>query len=276
MASPLAKITSASLALLSLLGPASGRDQADLDLCRLGKDMERIAACTRLLSEKASSKDFQATARINRGAGYQQVGDYNNAILDYDQSIALKPGSAVAYFNRGLVWQKRHEFDKALTDFGEAIRLNSNFAGAYYNRGEVFRYQRRYVEAVADFNDAARIDPGNAAIYASRGYVRAIIGKDLQRALEDADQALELAGPNWITYDARGFVLLRMKRAGDAIRSYNAAIEMNPNSPSALYGRGIAKQIEGDKTADADISAAKKMQASIGDVFAQWGVVPLR
>jgi hypothetical protein len=45
------------------------------------------------------------------------------------------------------------------------------------------------------------------------------------------------------------------------------------SSRSALYGRGLAKLKKGDKVgSDADISAAKTIEAKIGDDFKRFGV----
>ena len=53
---------------------------------------------------------------------------------------------------------------------------------------------------------------------------------------------------------------------------YNSALQLEPTLASALYGRGLAKLKKGDKVgSDADISAAKKIQAKIGDDFTRYG-----
>jgi tetratricopeptide (TPR) repeat protein len=58
-----------------------------------------------------------------------------------------------------------------------------------------------------------------------------------------------------------------------AIDDYDSALRSDPKLASALYGRGLAKLKKGDKAgSDTDISAAKTVQAKIGDQFARYGL----
>jgi len=58
-----------------------------------------------------------------------------------------------------------------------------------------------------------------------------------------------------------------------AIDDYNEALQFNPNLASSLYGRGLAKLKKGDTTGgNADIAAAKAIEAKIVGDFARYGV----
>ncbi len=64
-----------------------------------------------------------------------------------------------------------------------------------------------------------------------------------------------------------------MDQFGAAIDDFSSALRIDPKLASALYGRGLAKLKNGDVAgSDADISAAKTIQAGIGDDFARYGV----
>jgi hypothetical protein len=64
-----------------------------------------------------------------------------------------------------------------------------------------------------------------------------------------------------------------MGQTGAAIDDFSSALRVDPKLPSALYGRGLARLKSGDKPGgDADISAAKAIQAGIDDDFARYGV----
>jgi tetratricopeptide (TPR) repeat protein len=66
---------------------------------------------------------------------------------------------------------------------------------------------------------------------------------------------------------------MKMGQFDTAIDDYNSALRFEPKLASALYGRGLAKLKKGDKVGSyADISAAKKIQAKIGDDFKRYGV----
>ena len=64
-----------------------------------------------------------------------------------------------------------------------------------------------------------------------------------------------------------------MGQADAAIDDFSSALRVDPKLASALYGRGLARLKNGDKAGgDADISAAKTIQAGIGDDFVRYGV----
>ena len=55
------------------------------------------------------------------------------------------------------------------------------------------------------------------------------------------------------------------------------ALGRNPKLASSLYGRGLAKLEKGDAAGgEADIAAAKAIQANIAEEFARYGVTPVR
>jgi len=66
---------------------------------------------------------------------------------------------------------------------------------------------------------------------------------------------------------------LKMGQWDSAIDDYNEALQFNPKLASSLYGRGLAKLKKGDTTGgDADIAAAKAIEANIAADFARYGV----
>ena len=72
----------------------------------------------------------------NRGLAWDNKGEYDKAIADYNQALTINPNYAYAYVNRGDAWNEKGEYDKAIADYNEAIRLDPNFASAYCNRGK--------------------------------------------------------------------------------------------------------------------------------------------
>ena len=58
-----------------------------------------------------------------------------------------------------------------------------------------------------------------------------------------------------------------------ALADYDAALQANPKNAFSLYGRGVAKRLQGDATgADADIAAAEQTSPDIAEDFERYGV----
>ncbi|MGY3419952.1 tetratricopeptide (TPR) repeat protein [Bradyrhizobium sp. F1.13.4] len=95
----------------------------------------------------------------------------------------------------------------------------------------------------------------------------------LRAALEDCDRALESGSNNAATYDSRALINLKMGQFSAAIDDYNFALRFAPKLAHALYGRGVARLKLGDRAGgDSDISAARRIDAGIGEDFARYGV----
>ena len=146
-------------------------------------------------------------------------------------------------------------------------RLNANYAKAFVNRAEIYQKKNEYDRAASDYDEAIRLEPNLKAAWNGRCWTRAILG-ELQAALEDCNKALQSEPTDAATYDSRGLTYMKMGQFDSAIDDYNSALRFEPKLASALYGRGLAKLKKGDKVgSDANISAAKTIEAKIGDDF---------
>ena len=66
---------------------------------------------------------------------------------------------------------------------------------------------------------------------------------------------------------------MKLGRFDEAIADYDSALKLAPQLASSLYGRGAAKLKKGDTDGgNADIAAAKAIQADVADDFAGYGV----
>jgi tetratricopeptide (TPR) repeat protein len=48
---------------------------------------------------------------------YDEKGDLDRAIADYDQALALDASFPVAYVNRGAAYNRKGSYDRAIVDF---------------------------------------------------------------------------------------------------------------------------------------------------------------
>jgi tetratricopeptide (TPR) repeat protein len=230
----------------------------------------QINGCTAVI-DAGERTAAAAIAYNNRGDAYTSKGDYDRAIQDFDQSIKLQPTNAKPFNNRGVAYLKKGEYDLAIKSFDEAVRLDAGYAKAFINRAESYQKKNEHDRAVRDYDEAIRLEPSSKAAWNGRCWARAILG-ELQPALEDCNKALQ-SDPTAAIYDSRGLTYMKMGRFDAAIDDYNSALRFEPKLASALYGRGLGKFKKGDRAGgDADISAAKKIQANIAEDFRRYGL----
>jgi len=155
----------------------------------------------------------------------------------------LNPQAADAFNNRGNLYRALNEFDKAVSDYDEAIRLNPLYAHAYNNRGVIFLEAGEPGLAAADFAQAIERDRRYANAFRNRGLARTD-QRLFELAVSDFDQAFRL----------------------------NRAMGHGPEYALALYGRGLARQRNGDSRGDADIEEAKRLLPDVVHLMAASGL----
>ena len=93
-----------------------------------------------------------------RGATYRAMSKFEEAILDYDHAIDLKPDFAQAYNNRGNAYAMQGDNARAIVDYDKAIKLVPNYASALQNRAVAHEVLGNKAEAIRDYRAALRLD----------------------------------------------------------------------------------------------------------------------
>ncbi|MGI6375855.1 MAG: tetratricopeptide repeat protein [Anaerolineae bacterium] len=138
-----------------------------------------------------------AGCRAERAADFNDVGwqalaqgDHRAAIAAFERSIKLDP-SAQAHLGLGMAYDLKGDFDQALLNLNQAIALDADNAQAYYCRGNVRGSLGDYTGALGDFGRTIALDPGHARAYLSRGATMIELGSYV-RARDDLTRALAL------------------------------------------------------------------------------------
>ncbi len=92
-----------------------------------------------------------AVAYNNRGNAYDDKGDVDRAIADYNAALQIDANYAAAYYNRGIAWRRKGDLDRAIADYDQAIKLNPT-ATAYNNRGSAWDAKGEIDRAMADLD----------------------------------------------------------------------------------------------------------------------------
>ncbi len=221
----------------------------------------RMDGCTRVIQQgEQQTAKILATAYNNRGLAYNQLGQYNRAIADFDQAIKLNP-LALFFSNRGNSWRYSGDIGRALADLNRAIQLNPNQAAFYSSRGGTLREKGELDNAIIDFNKAISLAPTQALPYVGRGLTWRAKG-EMDRAIADYDQAIRLNPTLYPPYVGRGLAYEGKGNIERARADYKTAISL----PRNVVVSRDAKQWWVQSTDDRLINTARTRLALLSEV----------
>lgn len=123
-----------------------------------------------------------------------RTGDWKDSLSLWNATIKVNPDSYIAYNNRGEIYMEMKQWQDAINDFDLSLALGEN-AKAYYNRGTSYANQMNWKNAEPDLVKSIELDPMFGEAYGNLGVVYMSTLKDSQ-ALECFHKAIELEPDN--------------------------------------------------------------------------------
>ena len=237
-------------------------------LMQLDRLDEALASLNHCL---ALAPDF-APARYNHGVILLKLNRLEQAVVSLEQTLKLQPDFADAYNNLGfaLTLMKRHE--KALVAYQSALKLQPEALPSLYNVALTLCSLRRHNEALPFIDKALRLSPEDQAIRPVQ--VQALLGLNRAREAltaidavlavhphdvkakilrasaltrlhqpEDALRQLERipsdAADTGLMHLAYAQTLRELNRHEEALASFNAALQRDPEDTEAIWDRAL-------------------------------------
>lgn len=256
--------------------------EAQISLCQTRDKQRRaeaLAACAAVIGTGLASPAELAILLRVRGVLKAEGKDYAGALADFEKSLAAAPTSdqrgttqysrSVVYALMGRPADQAAELDRALTTYPGVF-------AARLARGDLRNERGLHKEALADYEEARRVLSNHLQLRNALCWTRAAhLNIELDKARGDCDYAVRW-GPNEGAYrDSRGMVALREGAWQAAFEDYTAAIGLNPDSASSLFGRAIAAARLGmtDRGA-ADLARARALSKTVEADYAKRGLKP--
>lgn len=158
---------------------------------RQGEFLKAIAEYQQMLQR--NEEDYRAY--YNRGLAYLALNNYQLAIADYQTALLLAPNfrpesQSLIYNDLALAYMMLADFEPAIFNFSQAIAVNENNYEAYYNRGCAHHQEGRYQAAIEDFAQVVKLNPDFTQVYVNRAVLQHQIGQR-EAALSDLNMALQ-------------------------------------------------------------------------------------
>ena len=102
---------------------------------------------------------------------WQRAWVYESEETLWTDTLSKNPDCWTAYNNLGKVFEDKGQLDEALDQYQKSLKINPNFADSYYNLGNVFLQKGRRDEAIEQYRKALAINPAHAPAHNNLGAV---------------------------------------------------------------------------------------------------------
>lgn len=174
---------------------------------------------------KMKSSDSKDVWRVLLLSIYEEAGEYENAIKEYDSLEEDYGKGEYIYAHRADCYDKLGLTDMALSDIEKAIELEADYSNIC-SKGGILRTAGRYAEAIEVFDQAIEVDPLYAFAYYEKGWCHELSGDD-DKAMECYDLGIDLDKEYAYIYLMRGHIHLKRGDKIKAEEDFNTVLQLD-------------------------------------------------
>ena len=130
--------------------------------CQSSDAEKRLLACAAMINGKGFGSPARLAEALDaRCWAYNTKMQFDRAIVDCKNSIALRPSYFYAYNNLGAAYIGTNNYEEAIAVLNKAIALRQNFSWSHINRAQAYAAVGKYADAIKDYEYVLTLDPGN-------------------------------------------------------------------------------------------------------------------
>lgn len=229
------------------------KDPGNMDLlaqeCRLHSLLGRTQAAVATAEEMIRRSPQSAAGYRSLALARQAAGELDAAIQAIGRRTVADPADAVMI---GTLQAAKGDDDAALGWYRKAQRMQPDNVQAVFHEGALLHRRGSRKEALAAYTRALALSDSHVPTLNNIAYLYAEDDRELQKALQFALQAYIASPADGSVLDTLGFVLLKHKRADEAVAVLSRAVKHRPDAPSAYYHLALAYRDQGNRSLSAD------------------------
>lgn len=188
-------------------------------------------------------KDYPLV-HFNLGVVYNDMGDYEKAMLHLRRSLQGEPGNPRIYQELGTLYLRMGDLERARDHFDEVLKMNPYLGPAHAGLGDIYARQGRFDKAVEKYRFALRVEPdlSKARIRLGEAYLK--MGR-VREALFEIKEAMAMDPKYPEAYASLGAVYLQQRKIEDALPLLEKALAIHPKNPEVCNNLGAAHRLKG-------------------------------
>jgi tetratricopeptide (TPR) repeat protein len=177
-----------------------------------------------------------------------------DGVSHLEKALKIDPSFLEAQLRLGTAYMDLEQWDKAEQRLRKALEIDPKAANAYFALGEIYLRQKKYDEGEKVLQEGIAIEARSAQSHLTLARVfwdKVATVKDeaqwrppLEKSYEEVKQALTL-DPNLAgAHLLKGNLLLRVRRAEDAMHEFEEYLRLDPKGPFAEQTRTLIEKIK--------------------------------
>ena len=152
------------------------------------------------LSYDAGGDKYRDDALLhnNLGAALARTGQFDEALEQFRQVLAINPDYPKVHYNIGNIAMQKGDLDKAITEYRRELEIQPGYALAHADLGIVYSQKAQMDQAVAEWQKALTLEPNNLNAACNLAWVLATQSdgaiRDGAKAVQLAQHAVDLSG----------------------------------------------------------------------------------
>ena len=201
------------------------KDEDDYDSAIIKLMMKHRTYAIAKAKTSMKSSDSKDAWRVLLLSIYEEAGEYENAIKEYDSLEEDYGKDEYIYAHRADCYDKLGLTDMALSEIEKAIELEADYSNIC-SKGGILRTAGRYAEAIEVFDQAIEVDPLYAFAYYAKGWCHELSGDD-DKAMECYDLGIDLDKEYAYIYLMRGQIHLKRGDKIKAEEDFNTVLQLD-------------------------------------------------
>jgi tetratricopeptide (TPR) repeat protein len=196
---------------------------------------------------------------LKRGVAYNELGNFQPAIQDFDHALSLDSKLVEAYLGRAWAYDQLDNFEGAVKDYQKYLSCGgiSHRVPALCCLADNLGQMGKTDEAIKALDTAIKLEPRCGIAHKQRGSFLNNDTRNPRQAIVDFTVAIEEKALNYRdVYALRASAYTRVKDYPKAVADYTTVMKLSPNDDNAYRQRGAIYELMGDyKKAIEDYSA---------------------
>ncbi|MBS0287115.1 MAG: sulfotransferase [Proteobacteria bacterium] len=195
---------------------------------------QKVKAAATLLNELKENRPLDPNVLVLLGLAALKQNDFTHAQEYLQQAINLDNQLSEAHFYLATLYFQLEQFDKAIEQYQCVSSLDNSHYTAQMNLGLAFESKWRYLEAKIIYEKMLLDDPEDVNVVLHLGNVCLKLGK-ASDAIKHFEAGLELAPKSIDLLNQLGWALFKANQESRSKKCYHKVLSLKPGNVQALF-----------------------------------------